>query len=147
MSNIARRATDIPVIETPRLTLRGHRLDDFSDCAAMWADPIVTRHIGGKPFSEEDTWTRLLRYAGHWLLLGFGYWAIEEKDTGSFVGELGIRRLQTRHPAIAKRCARTGLGARRDRAWQRLRHRSGSCGAHLGRSALCIGADGLHNPS
>jgi RimJ/RimL family protein N-acetyltransferase len=90
MSNIARRATDIPVIETPRLTLRGHRLDDFSDCAAMWADPIVTRHIGGKPFSEEDTWTRLLRYAGHWLLLGFGYWAIEEKDTGSFVGELGF---------------------------------------------------------
>jgi RimJ/RimL family protein N-acetyltransferase len=90
MSNIARPAMDIPVIETPRLTLRGHRIDDFSDCAAMWADPIVTRHIGGKPFSEEDTWARFLRYAGHWLLLGFGYWAIEEKDRGSFVGELGF---------------------------------------------------------
>jgi RimJ/RimL family protein N-acetyltransferase len=90
MSNIARHAMDIPAIETPRLTLRGHRLADFSDCAAMWADPTVTRHIGGKPFSEEETWARFLRYAGHWLLLGFGYWAIEEKDTGSFVGELGF---------------------------------------------------------
>jgi len=90
MSNIARPAMDIPVIETPRLILRGHRLADFRDCAAMWADPIVTRHIGGKPFSEEDTWARFLRYAGHWLLLGFGYWAIDEKDSGSFVGELGF---------------------------------------------------------
>ena len=90
MSNIARPAMDIPVIETPRLILRGHRLDDFPDCAAMWADPIVTRHIGGKAFSEEETWARFLRYAGHWLLLDFGYWAIEEKNTGSFVGELGF---------------------------------------------------------
>jgi len=81
---------EVPVIETKRLRLRGHHLDDFTDCAAMWADPIVTRHIGGKPFSEEEVWTRLLRYVGHWALLGFGYWAIEEKSTGDFVGELGF---------------------------------------------------------
>jgi len=81
---------EVPVIETKRLKLRAHRLDDFSDCAAMWADPIVTRHIGGKPFSEEETWARFLRYAGHWSLMGFGYWAIEEKETQAFVGELGF---------------------------------------------------------
>jgi RimJ/RimL family protein N-acetyltransferase len=80
----------VPVIETQRLKMRGHRLDDFPACAAMWADPIVTRHIGGKPLSEEEVWARLLRYVGHWSLLGFGYWAIEEKDTGDFVGELGF---------------------------------------------------------
>jgi RimJ/RimL family protein N-acetyltransferase len=90
MTSLARSATEIPVIETNRLILRGHRLDDFSDCVAMWSDPIVTRFIGGKPFSEEETWARLLRYAGHWSLMGFGYWAIEEKDTHSFVGELGF---------------------------------------------------------
>jgi RimJ/RimL family protein N-acetyltransferase len=83
-------ATEVPIVETKRLRMRGHRLDDFSDCAAMWADPIVTRHIGGKLFSEEETWARFLRYLGHWLLMGFGYWAIEEKETGSFVGELGF---------------------------------------------------------
>lgn len=56
----------------------------------MWADPIVTRYIGGKPFTEEESWTRLLRYVGHWALLGFGYWVVEEKATGNFVGEIGF---------------------------------------------------------
>jgi RimJ/RimL family protein N-acetyltransferase len=81
---------EVPVIETRRLKMRGHRLDDFAACAAMWADPIVTQHIGGKPFSEEEVWARMLRYVGHWAWMGFGYWAIEEKDTGDFVGELGF---------------------------------------------------------
>jgi len=81
---------EVPVIETKRLRLRGHQLNDFSDCAAMWADPIATRYIGGKPFSEEEVWARLLRYVGHWAWMGFGYWAIEEKDTGDFAGELGF---------------------------------------------------------
>jgi len=90
MSNFSRSATQVPVLETERLRMCGHRLEDFADCAAMWADPVVTRHIGGKPFSEEEVWTRLLRYVGHWTLMGFGYWAIEERDTGNFVGELGF---------------------------------------------------------
>jgi RimJ/RimL family protein N-acetyltransferase len=80
----------VPVLETERLKLRGHRLDDFVASAAMWADSIVTRHIGGKPFSKEESWSRLLRYAGHWALLGFGYWVIEERATGKFVGEVGF---------------------------------------------------------
>jgi RimJ/RimL family protein N-acetyltransferase len=56
----------------------------------MWGDPVVTRFIGGRPFSEEEVWARLLRYAGHWSWLGFGYWAIELKSTGAFIGELGF---------------------------------------------------------
>jgi RimJ/RimL family protein N-acetyltransferase len=81
---------EVPVIETERLRLRGHRPEDFGDCAAMWADPVVTRYIGGKPLSEEDVWARTLRYVGHWAWLGFGYWLVEEKATGSFAGELGF---------------------------------------------------------
>lgn len=81
-------------IETERLRLRRHRANDFDSCAAMWADPVVTRYIGGKPFSREESWARLLRYAGHWELLGFGYWAIEEKETGRFVGEAGFADFQ-----------------------------------------------------
>jgi RimJ/RimL family protein N-acetyltransferase len=80
----------IPVIETERLILRAHRPDDFEDCAAMWADPEVTRYISGRPFSGEEVWTRMLRYAGHWTWFGFGYWVIEEKGTGNFAGELGF---------------------------------------------------------
>jgi RimJ/RimL family protein N-acetyltransferase len=83
-------ATNVPVIETARLRLRGHRVDDLPDCAAMWAEEIVTRFIGGKPLTEEETWLRMLRHAGHWALLGFGYWVVEERATGRFLGEAGL---------------------------------------------------------
>ena len=88
MTNILQVA--VPVLETARLKLRGHGLPDFISCAARWADPQVTQFIGGKPLTGEESWARLLRYVGHWSLLGFGYWVIEEKETGKFVGEVGF---------------------------------------------------------
>jgi RimJ/RimL family protein N-acetyltransferase len=83
-------AVEVPVLETERLRLRGHRVEDFVHCAAMWADPVVVRHTVGKPLTEEESWRRLLGYAGHWALMGFGYWVAEEKATGKFVGEIGF---------------------------------------------------------
>jgi RimJ/RimL family protein N-acetyltransferase len=80
----------VPVIETERLRMRGHRLEDFAQCAAMWSDPEVARFIGGKPFTEEQTWARVLRYVGHWTWMGYGYWLVEEKAGGQFVGEVGF---------------------------------------------------------
>jgi len=81
---------DIPTLETARLRLRAHRVEDFPECARMWSDPNVTRNIRSTPFSAEETWSRLLRYIGHWTLLGFGYWVIEQKETGTFLGEVGF---------------------------------------------------------
>jgi RimJ/RimL family protein N-acetyltransferase len=80
----------LPELDTARLTLRAHTLGDFEESAAMWGDPQVTRHIGGRPSTEEETWTRLLRYAGMWALLRFGYWVVREKRTTRFVGEVGF---------------------------------------------------------
>jgi RimJ/RimL family protein N-acetyltransferase len=79
-----------PEIKTHRLTLRAHRLDDFDASFAMWSDPVVTRFIGGKPSIEQQAWSRLLVYAGHWALLRFGYWVVEEKSSGEFIGEVGF---------------------------------------------------------
>ena len=90
MSSLANPTTDVPILQTARLRLRGHRIDDFPACAALWGDPIVTRYIGGKPFTEEEVWARLLRYVGHWALLGFGYWVMEEQASGALVGEVGF---------------------------------------------------------
>jgi RimJ/RimL family protein N-acetyltransferase len=56
----------------------------------MWAHPEVTRYIGGKPLTEEESWTKFLRYVGHWSLLGFGYWLVEERATGKCIGEIGF---------------------------------------------------------
>jgi RimJ/RimL family protein N-acetyltransferase len=83
-------ANAVPVVETERLVLRGHRLDDFADSLALWTDPVVTRFIGGKLSTREEAWSRLLRYVGHWNMLGFGYWVVVEKETGRFLGELGF---------------------------------------------------------
>ncbi len=80
----------VPVIETERLVLRGHRLDDFEALAAMWGDPEVARFIGGKPSTRDDSWARLLRYVGHWQLLGFGFWAVEVKGERQLIGDVGF---------------------------------------------------------
>ena len=69
--------------------LTGPARTDFRDSAALWADPIVTRHIGGRPSTEEEVWGRLMRYVGHWAVLGFGYWIVRDKE-GRFVGEVGF---------------------------------------------------------
>jgi RimJ/RimL family protein N-acetyltransferase len=78
------------VIETARLRLRGHTVEDAEQMAALWPDEETTRYICGRPQTDEEGWGRLLRYAGHWRLLGFGYWVVEEKTTGEFVGEAGL---------------------------------------------------------
>ncbi|WP_244598383.1 GNAT family N-acetyltransferase [Rhizobium tubonense] len=80
----------IPTLTTARLILRPHRLDDFNACAALWSDPEVVRFIGGVPSTREQSWSRLLRYKGSWHFLGFGFWAIEERTTGNFIGEAGF---------------------------------------------------------
>lgn len=83
-------ATKPIVIETERLLLRPHRLSDLPACFAMWKDPAVTHFIGGKPFTENQTWMKVLGYRGHWELMGYGYWAVEDKQTKTYVGELGF---------------------------------------------------------
>jgi RimJ/RimL family protein N-acetyltransferase len=78
------------LLSTPRLVLRGHGVADHADCAALWANEDVTRFIGGKPQSAQDAWFRILRYAGSWQLLGYGFWAITDRETGRFLGEGGL---------------------------------------------------------
>lgn len=82
--------TNIPVIETERLRLREHRIGDLSDCVSMWADPAITRYTIGNPSTEQRTWIRMLGYLGHWSMLGYGYWAVADKASDRFIGELGF---------------------------------------------------------
>lgn len=79
----------IPVLETARLRLRPHEIADFEALATLWADAAVTRFIG-KPSTREESWARLLRYKGLWPLLGFGYWLVEDRETGAYLGDVGF---------------------------------------------------------
>lgn len=84
----------IPTLDTPRLILRPYRLDEFEAYAAMWAEPAVTRFIGGVPISREAAWGRFLRQIGLWHHLGFGFFAVEDRATGAFIGEAGFHDLK-----------------------------------------------------
>ena len=88
------RFTQVPVIETERVVLRPHRIEDFDAYQAMWSDPEVTRFIGGRAHTREESWVRFLRHAGTWSMLGYGYWAIEAKDGGALVGEVGFQDMK-----------------------------------------------------
>jgi RimJ/RimL family protein N-acetyltransferase len=82
--------TKVPTLLSGRLILRAHRPDDLDACAAMWSDPDVVRHITKTPSTRTQTWSRMLNYAGLWSVLGYGYWAIEERATHAFVGDVGL---------------------------------------------------------
>ncbi len=84
----------VPVLRTERLLLRGPRVEDAQAHAMLWADVVVIRYIGGVPVSAPDSWARLLRNAGHWALLGFGFWLIEDAASGQLIGEAGLLDLR-----------------------------------------------------
>lgn len=93
-----------PELLTDRLRLRAHRREDTALLALLWQDPLVMQHFGGEAMPDEDIWNRLLRYLGHWVANGFGMWAMEERATGAYVGDVGLFE------------GRRGLGERFDTA-------------------------------
>jgi RimJ/RimL family protein N-acetyltransferase len=102
-------APAIPVLQTDRLIMRGHQRGDLKDCVELWSNPAVTRYIGGRAFTSEEVWSRILRYVGHWSLLGFGYWLVSEKASGAFIGEVGF--------ADFERDLSPGLGKAPEAGW------------------------------
>jgi RimJ/RimL family protein N-acetyltransferase len=82
---------DIPIIETERLLLRGYREEDFEPFAAILADPEVGRFIAGAT-TRAEAWRRFADVLGHWALRGHGFWAVERKSDGAFIGRIGLNR-------------------------------------------------------
>ena len=82
--------TDLPVLRTQRLVLRPLAAGDAEDVFAYCSDPDVARYISGRPSTRAESWSRLLRYIGHWQALSFGYWVVEDRVTGQYLGEVGL---------------------------------------------------------
>jgi RimJ/RimL family protein N-acetyltransferase len=90
-----------PTLETDRLRLRPLGLQDLDAYVAFWQDPAVVRFISGSPLPREQSWRRLIGMAGHWQLMGFGFFAIEEKCSGQLIGEAGFQEMRRDlHPTI-----------------------------------------------
>ena len=72
-------------IETARLLLRPLVDDDSAALAAMNADPLVMRYLGG-PQTREVSDATIARARAHWEAHGFGRLAIEERSSGENLG-------------------------------------------------------------
>jgi RimJ/RimL family protein N-acetyltransferase len=80
-----------PTLETPRLILRGWRPEDFEPYAAMLADGETARFITlqGRALTAAEAWNETVWLIGHWQLLGYGMFVVEERGTGAFLGRAG----------------------------------------------------------
>jgi RimJ/RimL family protein N-acetyltransferase len=79
-----------PTLTTDRLLITALSLDHWEAFAAAWADPRMTEFIGGKPRTRNESWGKFLQGIGLWPLLGYGYWAFIDKQTGDFLGNGGL---------------------------------------------------------
>ncbi len=79
---------EIPVLETDRLILRAHRENDIAAEKAFF-DTDASKFVGG-PLPAHRAWRTVAMMMGHWALRGFGFWALEEKATGAYVGRAGL---------------------------------------------------------
>jgi RimJ/RimL family protein N-acetyltransferase len=77
----------IPVIQTDRLTLREYRHGDFDSFADHLRDPESMAHIALA--DRETAWRIFSSHAGLWLLHGAGWWAVEMRQTGQLIGNVG----------------------------------------------------------
>jgi RimJ/RimL family protein N-acetyltransferase len=77
-------------LETERLLLRRFTKADHDAYAAMCADPEVMRYIGtGVTLDHEQAWRSMASILGHWVLKGYGMYAVELKATGELLGRAG----------------------------------------------------------
>ena len=76
-------------IETERLTLRLWKEKDFDLFAKYYSDEKNAKYVGGRKTIDE-AWRHFALQIGHWELKGFGYWAVDEKESDCFVGCVGL---------------------------------------------------------
>jgi len=121
----------VVVLSTESLDLRRFTPDDLDRLVALDSDPEVTFFItGGVPEFEPDFLRSYLGYYERYA--GYGFWAVEERATGEFIGwfhlrpepdtpedepELGYRLVKS---AWGKGYATEGSRALIDRAFREL---------------------------
>lgn len=81
--------TKRPELSTERLLLRQWRATDFP-IYEMYYSYIRTAQFVGGVMTPDRAWRHMAALIGHWELMGFGYWAVEELQGGAFVGCVGL---------------------------------------------------------
>ncbi|MEU3509442.1 GNAT family N-acetyltransferase [Streptomyces longwoodensis] len=100
-------------LRTDRLVLRRWRESDLAPWAAMNADPEVRRHLGDL-LTREQSDASVGRFRTEFEQRGYGWWAVEVRATGEFIGFAGLDRVDDGLPfggvEIGWRLAREAWG-------------------------------------
>ncbi|CAN7327855.1 GNAT family N-acetyltransferase [Rhizobium sp. LjRoot254] len=80
------------MIETQRLLLREHRIDDFAAYIPLWTQRLPGPDGGFRfpPLWDEEVWARLLRWIGHRQVFGFAPFLAFDLASGRLCGEVGF---------------------------------------------------------
>jgi ribosomal-protein-alanine N-acetyltransferase len=80
------------ILETERLLLRELQPSDEAGMFEMDSDPEVHRYLGNKPVTTPEQSRELIAFVRRqYAENGIGRWAVEDKQTGEFVGWSGLK--------------------------------------------------------
>ncbi|WTO38828.1 GNAT family N-acetyltransferase [Streptomyces achromogenes] len=100
-------------LHTDRLLLRRWRDSDLEPWAAMNADPEVREHSGDL-LSRDRSNASVAQYQADFDRRGYGWWAVEVRGTGEFIGFAGLDPVDDGMPftgvEIGWRLARSAWG-------------------------------------
>ncbi|MEU9699852.1 GNAT family N-acetyltransferase [Streptomyces sp. NPDC047981] len=87
----------MPELRTDRLLLRPWRESDLAPWAAMNADPEIREHLG-ELLTREQSDATVAAMRADFERRGFGWWALEERGSGAFVGRAGLDEMSPDTP-------------------------------------------------
>lgn len=100
-------------LRTDRLLLRRWQDSDLAPWAAMNADPEVRQHLGGL-LTREQSDASVARFQDDFDRRGYGWWAVQLRATGEFIGFAGLDQVDDGMPftgvEIGWRLARPAWG-------------------------------------
>jgi [ribosomal protein S5]-alanine N-acetyltransferase len=86
----------VDLLETPRLLLRPFGPGDAPLVHRVYSDPEVMRYVATGPMADLAVTERLLQdYEAHQRRLGYSFWAVIERESGSLIGDAGLYRTPT----------------------------------------------------
>ncbi|MGL4394318.1 MAG: GNAT family N-acetyltransferase [Brevinema sp.] len=80
------------LFESPRLGFRFWELEDADFYASMLADPDVMRFFE-KTLSRDEARGEMFYKDGQLRDNGFGFWAVEHKESGNLIGQIGLQNI------------------------------------------------------
>jgi RimJ/RimL family protein N-acetyltransferase len=81
----------IPELQTERLRLRGWTAADVDAWQRICSDRQTMRYIGdGSPMPPGRAWHAIAHLLGHWVLRGYGLWAVDDAASGELLGRVGL---------------------------------------------------------